>query len=165
MAEEGAYRASLDAAARQDPSVLQAYNHLLRSRAAELLAARFPQATPDQLMRAPVPPDINQILQQEERDIYKNSFAAQRNPAADIVRLAQMRGWRSPQQIEAARSAQAEAQRRQREAVAAAQRQEEEAEAEWRRGIALKLHYGMSMDELPRADRIRFYRGAQVFRG
>jgi hypothetical protein len=165
MAEEGAYRSALDAAVRQEPAVYHAYQHLLRSRAAELMGDRYPQATPDQLMRAPIPADINQILQSEERDLYKNAFAAQRNPVVDIVRLAQVRGWRSPQQRAAAEAAAAAEQRRQREAKAAAERREEEAEAEWRRGIARKLQYGMSMDELPRADRIRFYRGAQVFRG
>jgi hypothetical protein len=126
MAEEGAYRASLDAAVRQDPSVYQAYQHLLHSRAAEMMASRYPQATPDQLMRAPVPADIRGILEQEERDIYKNAFAAQRNPAADILRLAQMRGYVSPQQRAAAQAAQAEQQRRQHEADAAARAKAED---------------------------------------
>jgi hypothetical protein len=169
MEEEGRYRASLDAAARQEPAVLQAYGHLLTSRAAELMASRYPSATPDQLRQAvvqgQVPADIKAMIQSEERAIYKDSFAAGRNPAVDVIRMAQLRGWRSPQQIESTRAAHAAEQHRQQEAKAAAERREEEAEAEWRRGIAIKLQYGMSMDELPRADRVRFYRGARAFRG
>lgn len=148
MAEEGAYRASLDAAVRQDPAVYEAYQHLLRSRAAELMASRYPHATPDQLMRAPVPQDINQILQQEERHLYKTSFAANRDPVADIVRLATMRGYVSPAQREAATKAAAEAQRRQHEAEAARKAEAEDIAWTERARFAQRRQYWDSDTEL-----------------
>jgi hypothetical protein len=157
MAEEGRYRASLDDAVRRDPSTLAAYSHLLSSRAAELMAGRFPTATPDQLrqaaMQGHVPPDIRQVIHEEERDIYRSAFAAGRDPAADIVCNAQLRGWRSPQQIAAAQAAHAEQQRRQREADAAARQKEQDEIDERMRRISLRIQYG---GDVSKDDR-RFY--------
>jgi DNA-binding transcriptional MerR regulator len=96
MNEERQYVNSLNAHAASDPHFMQSYNFLLRSRAAELMTSRYPNATYEQLMQAQIPDDIGQILVQEERDLYKNAFAEKRNPAADIVLKAQLRGWRAP---------------------------------------------------------------------
>jgi len=96
MNEERQYVNSLNSYAGSDPNFMQSYNFLLRSRAAELMASRYPSANYEQLMQAQIPDDVGQILVQEERDLYKNAFAGNRNPAADIVRMAQLRGWRAP---------------------------------------------------------------------
>jgi hypothetical protein len=141
LAEEGAYRTSLDAAIRQEPSFYQAYQHLLHSRAAELMADRYPQATPDQLLRAPVPPDIHQMIQEEERHLYREAFAGNRDPATDIVRLAQMRGWQSPQQIAMARAAQAETERRRAAAEAEARAKAEDDAWSARAAFAQRKQY------------------------
>jgi hypothetical protein len=47
-------------------------------------------------MGARIPPDIADMLRQEERDLYKSAFDGQRDPAADIFRMAQLRGYRPP---------------------------------------------------------------------
>lgn len=96
MNEERQYVQSLNSYAGREPHFMQAYNFLLRNRAAELMASRYPQATFEQLMQAEIPPDVGDLIRQEERDLYKTSFAGNRNPAADIYRMAQMRGWRAP---------------------------------------------------------------------
>jgi hypothetical protein len=96
MQEERQYVNSLNSHAASDPHFMQSYNFLLRSRAAELMASEYPTATYEQLMQAQIPDRIGQILVSEERDLYKNAFAGNRNPAADIVRMAQLRGWRAP---------------------------------------------------------------------
>jgi hypothetical protein len=96
MNEERQYINALNSHAGADPNFMQSYNFLLRSRAAELMAPHYPNATYEQLMQAQIPDRIGQILVEEERDLYKNAFAGNRNPAADIVRMAQLRGWRAP---------------------------------------------------------------------
>lgn len=102
MDEERRYVTSLDAYAGRDPNFMQSYNFLLRSRAVELMQDRYPQATIEQLWQAQIPDDIGNTLRQEERSLYKNSFQSGRDPAADIVRMAQSRGWRAPQAAPAA---------------------------------------------------------------
>src|SRR5438309_703083 len=52
MNEERRYITSLDSHAGRDPNFMQSYNYLLRSRAAELMHARYPQATIEQLWQA-----------------------------------------------------------------------------------------------------------------
>lgn len=96
MNQERDYFNSLNGYAGKEPHFVQAYGYLLRNRAAELMAPRYPQATYEQLMQADVPPDVAEMLRQEERDIYKTAFKEKRDPAADIFRFAQMRGFRPP---------------------------------------------------------------------
>jgi len=142
MTEDAAYRSALQAAIHQDPSVVEAYKHLIGSRATELMASRYPQATHEQLVQAVVngqiPDDIQQALVREERSIYRDAFQNRRNPAEDIVRFAQVRGYRSPTQIEAARGAQAEQQRRAEAKRAAEQRKAAEIAEEARSRFARK---------------------------
>lgn len=101
MEEEGRYINAMNNYAGNDPNFLQAYGYLLFNRTAEILAGHYPNATYDQLMnaamRGQVPEGIRQQMRQEERDLYKNAFSGQRDPAHDIVRFAQMRGYRPPQ--------------------------------------------------------------------
>ncbi len=157
MTEERAYKTSLDTAVRRDRSVVDAYTHLLASRAAELMANRYPGESPDQIREAVrqgrVPDDIRQAVVGEERDLYRSAFAAGRDPAADIVRLAGLRGWQSPQQIATVRAAEAEAQRQRREAEAAARQREQDQIDERLRRIVLRIQYG---GDVSRADR-QFY--------
>lgn len=94
MEEQRRYISSLNSYAASEPNMLDSYNFLLRARAAELMAIRYPQATYAQLMLAPAPDDIAEMVNQEERDLYKGAFQRNSNPAADVFRMAQMRGYR-----------------------------------------------------------------------
>jgi hypothetical protein len=94
MDQERTYINSLNSYAGKEPNFTQAYGYLLRNRAAELMAPRYPTATFEQLMQAEIPADIADMLRQEERDIYKTAFKEKRDPAADIFRFAQLRGYR-----------------------------------------------------------------------
>lgn len=94
MAEQARYIESMNEYAAQEPHFVQAYNFLLRNRAAELMAPYYPQATYEQLMQARIPPQIAQQLKLEERDLYKNAFERQLDPASEVFRMAQLRGFR-----------------------------------------------------------------------
>lgn len=96
MDQERNYFDALNQYAGREPHFVPAYNFLLRNRAAELMAPRYPRATYEQLMQAEIPQDIAQMLQQEERDLYKTAFHNRRSPAEDIFRMAQLRGYRPP---------------------------------------------------------------------
>lgn len=96
MDQERNYFDALNQYAGREPHFVPAYNFLLRNRAAELMAPRYPRATYEQLMQAEIPQDIAQMLQQEERDLYKTAFQNKRSPADDIFRMAQLRGYRPP---------------------------------------------------------------------
>lgn len=96
MNEERQYFDTLNQYAGREPNFVQAYNFLLRNRAAELMAPRYPQATYDDLMKAQIPQDVAQMIQQEERGLYKTAFQQRRSPAEDIYRMAQLRGYRAP---------------------------------------------------------------------
>src|SRR6516162_6265725 len=97
-----AYLNTLNNQAGRDPNFLPAYSYLMLNRAAELMANSYPGATRDQLLQAAqrdLPVDVQNIIQQEERDLYRNAFEANRNPAEDIYRLARVRGFQpQPQQ-------------------------------------------------------------------
>jgi hypothetical protein len=96
MDQERNYINSLNSYAAKEPHLMQAYGYLLRNRAAELMAPRYPSATYEQLMQAEIPADVSELLRQEERDLYKSAFQEKRNPAENIYRMAQMRGFRPP---------------------------------------------------------------------
>lgn len=94
MEEERKYINSMEVYAGKEPHFVDAYNFLLRNRAAELMAPRYPGATFEQLMQAEIPDEIGQLLRQEERALYKEAFENQISPAAQIFRMAQLRGFR-----------------------------------------------------------------------
>src|SRR5262249_35535491 len=86
--------------AGQKADFVQAYNHLMRSRAAELVARQY-QVTPEQIQgimdgRVRVPQPIADALRQEERDLYRSAFQSGQDPAAQIYSYATMRGYRAP---------------------------------------------------------------------
>lgn len=104
QAEMDSERRYVDASVRfaqREPNFVQAYNHLITNRSLELLSAKHPSASYDQLVteyqRNGLPPDIQQELVQEERSLYRGAFEAGRDPAADIWRLAHVRGYRPAQ--------------------------------------------------------------------
>lgn len=98
MTEQNRYINSMNKYAANEPNFVQAYGYLLRARAAELMAPRYPQATVEQLWQAEIPDDIGEMIRAEERDLYKTAFQNERNPAAEIFRMAQLRGFRAPVQ-------------------------------------------------------------------
>jgi len=102
MERERQYFESLNTYAAHKPDFTHAYNYLMRSRAAELVAREYPQVTEDQLRgivegTIRIPQQVANSLRQEERDLYRSAFEGRRDPAADIYRLATMRGYRTPQ--------------------------------------------------------------------
>ena len=98
MREQHRYIESMNEYAAQEPQFVQAYNFLLRNRAAELMAPHYPQATYDQLMQARIPPQIAEQLKLEERALYKDAFERRLDPAAEVFRMAQVRGFRPQRQ-------------------------------------------------------------------
>jgi hypothetical protein len=96
MDQERNYINSLNSYAGREPNFMHAYGYLLRNRAAELMAPRYPQATYEQLMQAEIPADVADVLRQEERDLYHTAFQEKRNPAENIFRMAQLRGFKPP---------------------------------------------------------------------
>jgi hypothetical protein len=105
-----------------------------------------------------VPPDIVQRVNNEERQTW---FVSQ-NPEADILHAAQLRGWRSPAQLEAQRRAAAEAQRRADEQRAAVRAKADAKEQEWRDWVTRRVALlGVTLEDvLPNwDDRVRYHRG------
>lgn len=94
MESERNYFNSLNSYAAREPQFVNAYAFLLRNRAAELMAPRYPTATYEQLMGAEIPSDVAEILRQEERSLYKDAFEQKQNPADNIFRMARLRGFR-----------------------------------------------------------------------
>jgi hypothetical protein len=118
----GRYRATLDDAIRQAPEIYQAYQFAMASRALELMGHRYPDVPIEQLQRSRVDPDIKRAIELEER----NDFVDSPDPITTIIRHAQARGWRSPQQIKWAQDVQAEQERRQKAQRDAEQRKQED---------------------------------------
>jgi len=69
------------------------------------MAPRYPTATYEQLMTAQIPQDVAEMLRQEERALYQNAFESNANPAENIYRMAQMRGYRPAPPANAAAAA------------------------------------------------------------
>lgn len=95
------YFDSLNQYAGRQPDFVSAYQYLMQNRAMELMAQRYPSATIEQLRAAAVPSDVTQIMQEEERDLYRSAREGNRNPGADIYQFARLRGYQ-PQQRQAA---------------------------------------------------------------
>jgi hypothetical protein len=100
MDNERRYFESLNTYAGEHQDFIHAYNHLLRSRAAELTARSY-QVTPEHIQgimdgRVRVPREIADAIKLEERDLYRNAFQTNQDPAATIYQYATMRGYRAP---------------------------------------------------------------------
>src|SRR5262249_37828346 len=109
MDNERKYFESLNNFAGEKPDFVHAYNHLLRSRAAELVARSY-TASPEQLQgiidgKIRVPQPVADALRQEERDLYRTAFSSGGDPAAQIYQYATMRGYRTPAAAPAAQPA------------------------------------------------------------
>ncbi|HEY2531889.1 MAG TPA: hypothetical protein VGJ20_28840 [Xanthobacteraceae bacterium] len=92
-----AYRQDWARVAQQNPDWNEAYRYLMHSRARELMAHLHPNATAEQLMRAPVPVEVNNLLVQEELDQVADCFRRGISPAEHFLRRAVGRGYVSPQ--------------------------------------------------------------------
>jgi hypothetical protein len=98
MDNERKYLDSLNNYAGTKPDFVNAYNYLMRSRAAELTARSY-QITQEQLQgimdgKVRIPQPVADALRQEERDLYRGAFEQNRDPADTVYQYATMRGYR-----------------------------------------------------------------------
>jgi hypothetical protein len=147
------YSADLQRLAQTEPDVLEAYQHLMRGRDAELAIA------------IPDPDRRRQVIEDEERGLIRDCLARGTSPAETVYKFAQVRGYVTQRQRTERAAAAAEQQRRERAAEAERQRQHEESEREWRVGMALKIqhmtpdeyHHWLFVDGKRRGETDRFY--------
>jgi hypothetical protein len=163
QAEVDYYRQSMDQKVAGDPEFRQGYQVWLASRYAELMARRYPDATPEQVYAAVgqgrIPQDLVQKVVGEERQLVRAAVARGQNPAEAIEAAMVGRGFEraSVRQWRAEQHRQAQARQR------AAERQAEQAEDDWFLRVARRVaasagsHEDALREVLPyRADRMRY---------